>query len=226
MQAARQADALEQMARMINADLATLGSDAHFKWAGGELGVFLPRSFKQERRTLATIRTTGFDTQPDGDRVPAGLAALGATPEQWRRWVQIIEEEKRAHLCADCPMAQPCCFCFPFGPLQCCVCLLGNPFVWWDLAKVSKARERATNAINEELLPLGAHFTYASESEELAYFRPGMPKPKPKLSVLSRTIAIAGGGTYMLPTPMGAMGSRGAPDGNSGRDEELGRAKV
>lgn len=218
-QAARLGEARVLVEQMINADLAALGGsgitnshlDGYFQFSLSGVGMFIPRGRSRGKCALATVRVTIFDKALP-DAVPATLSAtaIGVTDDEWRRWMAILEAERRAHLCYAAPDCAPIYQCCPLGPIQCCLCAL-NPLNCYFSHRTSRERERATGLINAELVPKGLCFEY---QHDIGVFRRGMPKPKRrhgKRSLVGRTIAIAGaavGGSLVSAPIVGGMSAR------------------
>ena len=187
------AEARAWAANMINRDLrATSSARVVFEAPpSSPFGVLYDARAALKRPICVLPTNVGMQPLQDPE-LPAELAQLGATHEQWRRWVRTIDDARRAYLCHACPALGAAYLCVPFGPLQCCLCTLANPLSWWHSHRVRSARKASARAINAELQPLGAHLHFASHAGE---FRRGMPKARKRPSKLSATIEIVAAST-------------------------------
>ena len=142
----------------------------HFRWTIWQHMVWETSTIYELRTHIASTASSPVPTE-----LPAQLAKIGASQEQWERWRELLEAERRAQLLHSChPYVSFCYSFFPLGALQPCVCLL-NPLTCYNARRISRAREAAERGINAELGALGAHFRYASSDRSVLFVRGPLP---------------------------------------------------
>jgi len=83
--------------------------------------------------------------------VPSELLELGIEQDRWTAWLDLIDEQFKAHYeFYDQPCYECCYWCCPFGPLQPCWCL-ANPHTHRMVARLGDASAVVEHVINKEL---------------------------------------------------------------------------
>ena len=83
--------------------------------------------------------------------VPSELLELGIEQERWTAWLDLIDEQLKAHYeFYDQPCYECCYWCCPFGPLQLCWCM-ANPHTHRMVARLGDASAVVEHVINKEL---------------------------------------------------------------------------
>ena len=217
----RVATGLEAAAKQIDTELRALTGGGRFECPpASPYGVFYDASAAMKRPlAVVSLHLDAPSALPD---LPPELTKLGVSTEQWNGWLERMDEARRAHICHACPALAVAYLCVPFGPVQCCVCSLLNPFHWWHSYRVHSARRAAAAAVNAELVPLGAHLSMGPVAGE---FHRGVPKARKRKSRLGATVEIvtvATGGA-LASTAIGGLTARAMEEEEP---PELGRVKV
>jgi hypothetical protein len=186
---ARSRDATEDRIRHETPD------SLHFKWT-----LFQHAVWEQETLFELRLQQPGIHPDPPPATIPARLQAVGATQEQWARWCELLQRERRAHLLHGCasPYVSFAYSFFPFGGFQPCICVL-NPATWWSARNVHRARKEAEASINGDLAQCGCHFRF-EPSGRAAIFARGPPSPSKRKKGGVVTVVLQGGG-FGLPVP-------------------------
>lgn len=155
-----------------------------------------------ETNTIFELRLqqAGFHALPPPTELPVQLGKLGATQEQWTKWVDLINKERKAHLFSSLKETwwpQFCYAFFPLGVFQPCLCLL-NPLQIHNGLAVHRARFAAEEEINRDLAPLNAHFVFERTERSVLFVRgplpPHLAKRSKRKGLAMLSVAMPGGG--------------------------------
>ena len=86
---------------------------------------------------------------------PYALASRGMTREQWAHCTDALEAVHDASFFKNCPFAQCCYWCVPFGPLQAFLCLFNPISCVFCIQPVERAKRACIAQCTPILRPLG-----------------------------------------------------------------------
>ena len=131
-------------------------------------------------------------------KMPVSLSLHGVTEEQFKRWMDLIDESQRkGNAFGSCPAVGLCYWCCPLLCLQPLVCM-ANPCTWWMSIKDVRQRDTTEDCIRSES-PDGLHFKWTlwqhavweqNTLHELRLEQPGLVAEPPPVEIPPRLLAL------------------------------------